>query len=55
MAKRDSVPPKSRDIHGLNNVERPLPLLDRLLDVGRQREVDPISWTARDVILIEGY
>ena len=38
MAKREEKPLKSRDIQGLKYVERLLPLLDQLHDVGCQRD-----------------
>jgi len=38
MSKREAEPLKSRDIQGLKYLERLLPLLDRLHDVGCQRD-----------------
>jgi hypothetical protein len=38
MARRKEKPLKSRDVQGLKHVERLQPLLDRLHDVGCQRD-----------------
>jgi hypothetical protein len=38
MSKREEKPLKSRDIQGLKYVERLLPLLDQLHEVGCQRD-----------------